>query len=77
MPGRGTTTNESDEALTFRAMLKQARQVIAVADSSKLGVVTPSLICPVEDVDVLVTDQGAEEKVLAEFAERGVKVIRA
>jgi DeoR family transcriptional regulator of aga operon len=74
---RGTTTNESDEALTFRAMVKQARQVIVVADSSKLGVVTPSLICPIEDVDILVTDEGADQKATAEFTRRGTKVIRA
>lgn len=74
---RGTTTNESDEALTFRAMVKQARQVIVVADGSKLGVVTPSLICPIEDVDVLVTDQGVDEQATAEFSRRGIKVIRA
>ena len=74
---RGTTTNESDEALTFRAMVKQAKQVIVVADSSKLGVVTPSLICPIEDVDVLVTDEGATDEALADFEKRGIKVIRA
>jgi DeoR family transcriptional regulator of aga operon len=74
---RGTTTNESDEALTFRAMVKQAKQVIVVADSSKLGVVTPSLICPVEDVDVLVTDGGASDETVAAFTKSGVKVIRA
>jgi DeoR family transcriptional regulator of aga operon len=74
---RGTTTNESDEALIFRAMAKQAKQVIVVADSSKLGVVTPSLICPIEDVDVLVTDESAPEQVVAKFAERAIHVIRA
>jgi DeoR family transcriptional regulator of aga operon len=74
---RGTTTNESDEALTFRAMVKQARQVIVVADSSKLGVITPSLICPLEEVDVLVTDEGANGEVVDEFKNRGVRVIRA
>ena len=74
---RGTTTNESDEALTFRAMVKQAKQVIVVADSSKLGVVTPSLICPIEDVDILVTDTGASDEAVAGFTERGIKVIRA
>jgi len=66
---RGTTTNESDEALTFRAMVKQAKQVIVVADSSKLGVVTPSLICPIEDVHVIVTDTGASENDVASFQE--------
>jgi DeoR family transcriptional regulator of aga operon len=74
---RGATTNESDEALTFRAMVKQAKQVIVVADSGKLGVVTPSLICPIEDVDVLVTDAGASDDAAVEFTKSGVKVIRA
>ena len=73
---RGATTNESDEALTFRAMVKQAKQVIVLADSSKLGIVTPSLICPIEDVDVLVTDAGASEEAAAEFTKSGIKVIR-
>jgi DeoR family transcriptional regulator, aga operon transcriptional repressor len=75
-PERGTTTNQSDEALTFRAMVKQAKQVIVVADSSKLGVVTPSLICAIEDVDVLVTDANASEKLVAGFTSKGVRVIR-
>jgi DeoR family transcriptional regulator of aga operon len=74
---RGTTTNEMDEALSFRAMVKQAKQVIVVADSKKLGIVTPSLICPIGDVDVLVTDTGASDKAVAEFEKKGLKVIRA
>jgi DeoR family transcriptional regulator of aga operon len=73
---RGTTTNESDEALTFRAMVKQAKQVIVVADSSKLGIVTPSLICPIEDVDVLVTDAGASDEMVAAFTRIGIRVLR-
>jgi len=74
---RGATTNESDEALTFRAMVKQAKQVVVVTDSSKLGVVTASLICPIEDVDVLVTDLGASDEAIAAFKARGIEVIRA
>jgi DeoR family transcriptional regulator of aga operon len=73
---RGTTTNESDEAVTFRAMVKQAKQVIVVADSSKLGVVTPSLICPITDVDVVITDAGASEESAEAFAAKGIKVMR-
>jgi DeoR family transcriptional regulator, aga operon transcriptional repressor len=76
-PSRGTTTNESDEALTFRAMVKQAKQVIVVADSSKLGIVTASLICPIKDVDVLVTDAGASDEMVEAFTKNGLKVIRA
>jgi DeoR family transcriptional regulator of aga operon len=74
---RGATTNESDEALTFRAMVKQAKRVVVVTDSSKLGVVTASLICPIDDVDVIVTDMGASERSAAAFKARGIEVIRA
>lgn len=76
-PIRGTTTNESDEALTFRTMVKQAKEVIVVADSSKLGVVTQSLICPIDDVDVLVTDEAASEEMTETFRRQNVRVIRA
>src|SRR5580700_813362 len=74
---RGTTTNQSDEALSFRAMVKQAKQVIVVADASKLGMVTPSLICPIADVDVLVTDAGATDEMVEAFTRKEIKVIRA
>ncbi len=73
---RGCTTMEQDEALTFRAMARQAREVIVVADSSKLGKIASSLICPVSEVHTLVTDTGASEETLAPFAERGMRILK-
>ena len=52
----GATIIEPDEAAVFRAMVRQAKQVIVVADSSKIAMVSPVLICPVTDIDILVTD---------------------
>src|SRR5439155_1484231 len=43
---RGVTSLETDEALVYRKMVKQAKEVIVVADSSKLGKVGPAFICP-------------------------------
>jgi DeoR family transcriptional regulator of aga operon len=71
----GATTIEPDEAAVFRAMAKQAKQVIVVADSSKIGMVSPALICPVTDIDILVTDSGITPEALAAFRSRGVEVI--
>jgi DeoR family transcriptional regulator, aga operon transcriptional repressor len=48
-----------------------------VADASKHGVVTPCLICPIEDVHVLVTDSGATDEAVAGFTSREVEVLRA
>ncbi len=73
---RGATTGEADEALTFRTMVEHGKQVIAVADSSKLGHVSPSLICPLASIHMLITDTGASEESVAEFAARGVRVLR-
>ena len=73
---RGVTVIESEEALTFRAMIQQARKAIVVADSSKLGVVTPALVCPVSDIHMLVTDTRASDKGVALFTERGIEVRR-
>jgi len=34
------------------------------------------LICPIEDVDVLVTDASASDEMVAAFTRIGIKVIR-
>ncbi len=73
---RGATVIESEEALTFRKMMCQAKKTIVVADSSKLGVVAPALVCPISDVHLLITDTRASDKAVAQFAERGVEVRR-
>lgn len=71
---RGATTIEPDEAAIFRTMVRQARQVIVVADSSKIGMISPALICAVTDIDMLVTDSGIAAEALAGFTANGIEV---
>ncbi len=73
---RGATTLETDEALVFRKMLKQSKQVIVAADSSKLSRVSPAFICPGNEIHTLITDTGASPDVLAAFERQGIHVIR-
>jgi DeoR family transcriptional regulator of aga operon len=73
----GLTTNYPDQAAVHQAMLKQARQKIAVADHSKMGVIGTNLICPPGSIDLLITDRTADEKKIAEFTKKGVSVRRA
>jgi DeoR family transcriptional regulator, aga operon transcriptional repressor len=75
-PERGATTIEADEAAVFRAMTRQSKQVIVVADSSKVGMVSPAVICPVTDIDLLITDDGISEEAVTAFSKSGVEVIR-
>jgi DeoR family transcriptional regulator, aga operon transcriptional repressor len=74
-PERGATTIESDEAAVFRAMTRQAKQVVVVADSSKVGMVSPAVICPVIDIDLLITDDGISEDAVAAFTKAGVRIL--
>ena len=73
---RGATSLEPEEALIYRKMLKQSKQVIVVADSSKLGKVGPALICPISDIHILITDSGAGSEAWAPIERQGTKVIR-
>ncbi len=74
-PLRGATTIEPDEAAVFRAMVRQSKEVIVVADSSKIGMVSPALICPAAEIDVLVTDSGISAAALSEFRAHNIRVI--
>jgi DeoR family transcriptional regulator of aga operon len=73
----GATAYNEGEASINQLMVTRAREVIVVADSSKLDRHAFARICPIDKVDVLVTDSAADERVTAPFAEAGVRVIRA
>jgi len=72
---RGATTIEPDEAAVFRAMVRQAKQVIVVADSSKIAMISPALICAVADIDILITDSGITAEAIAGFKANDVQVL--
>jgi DeoR family transcriptional regulator of aga operon len=71
----GATLIQPDEAAVFRAMTRQAHQIIVVADSSKVGRVSPAVICPASDIDLLITDNGISEEAASAFAAAGVKIM--
>lgn len=74
---RGITTLESEEAAVSLAMIRNAKRVIVVADSKKIGNVSPALICPLSDIHVLVTDADLPEATHQELLDRGIEVILA
>ncbi|MGB6692392.1 MAG: DeoR/GlpR family DNA-binding transcription regulator [Terracidiphilus sp.] len=73
---RGATTLETDEAMVYRKMTKRSKEVIVVADSSKLGKVSPAFICPSNEIQILITDTGATDEMFAAFERQGIHVLR-
>jgi DeoR family transcriptional regulator of aga operon len=73
----GATVIESDEAAVFRAMSRRAKEVIVVADSSKVGMVSPAVVCPLASIDILITDDGIAEEAIDALRRSDVRVVIA
>ncbi len=73
----GVTNVNLPEAIVKRAMIQSAARCVVLADSTKLGVRTLAPVCTLEEIDVLVTDEGAASGELDEIRARGVDVVVA
>lgn len=73
-PEAGVTAHLMAEAEIKRAALEASRRVIAVADSSKLGVVAFDQVCEIRRVDILVTDSAADPRLVEQLVGLGVDV---
>jgi DeoR/GlpR family transcriptional regulator of sugar metabolism len=74
-PEEGLTEFNPDDARVKRAALASARRCVVVADGSKLGKVAFARICPVERVDVLVTDREAPAELVTALEAAEVEVV--
>lgn len=70
----GLTTHDETEAHTNHTMVERAQRVVAVADGSKVGRVTLAKLADLSEVDVLVTDAGADPGEVARIRAAGVDV---
>lgn len=70
----GACTNNEGEAAINELMVAHARQVVVVADASKLGRHAFARICEIDRVDTVVTGRDANPAVVAELRSAGVDV---
>jgi DeoR family fructose operon transcriptional repressor len=73
---RGLTTPDLAEAEVKRAMAGAAARVVLLTDSSKVGQVHFARFADVDQVDVLITDEGLDDAAAAEFQDAGLEVVR-
>jgi DeoR family transcriptional regulator of aga operon/DeoR family fructose operon transcriptional repressor len=73
----GLTDVNRDEVAIKQDMVRRAKKVIAVVDSSKWGRVGFASFATVEQVDCVITDQDAPQDVVTALERSGVQVIMA
>ena len=71
---RGVTNLNFAEAEVKRAMMNAAREVVVVADGSKIGAVEAARICSMSEVDLVITDASASSEVVAQLEQTGTLV---
>jgi DeoR family transcriptional regulator, aga operon transcriptional repressor len=72
----GATCFSPDEATLNETMVKHAQRRIAVVDHSKFGAVAGWRICQSAELDILITDTGATDEMIAPFEKLGIRVMR-
>jgi DeoR family transcriptional regulator, aga operon transcriptional repressor len=73
-PDAGVTNINLPEAAVKRRMLAAAQRRVVVADGSKIGEVALAQLCPIDDVDLLITGSSADPDVVAALRDRGLQV---
>ena len=73
----GLTNDYLEETLTDRAILKIGREVIIVADHTKVKRVSTALLAPLESVNTFVTDSNSDKKFIQALKKQGIKVVVA
>jgi len=73
----GISTPNIEEAHLNKIMIEISRQIIVLADSSKVKKRSLAVICPLSKVDILVTDDGLSPDYQAKLEQLGLEVIIA
>jgi DeoR/GlpR family transcriptional regulator of sugar metabolism len=76
-PAVGVTAYDVEDAAIKRALRNASERTILIAEGAKFTRSAMAVVCRLDEVDVLVTDDSAPAEVLADLSESGVRVVTA
>jgi DeoR family transcriptional regulator of aga operon len=71
----GCTIYDPAASHTNLVLIRQAARVVVLADSHKIGRVAFTSVCPIDVVDVLITDTAADAAALRDIEAAGVETV--
>ncbi|GAA4794207.1 DeoR/GlpR family DNA-binding transcription regulator [Olivibacter ginsenosidimutans] len=70
----GITTVDYDDALIKRSIVMNSKNIIALSTINKLETAESFYVCPVDAIDVILTDAEVDAELYQAFQERGVAI---
>ncbi|WP_339724943.1 MULTISPECIES: DeoR/GlpR family DNA-binding transcription regulator [Maribacter] len=70
----GLTTSNLEEARLNQRMINSSNKLIVLADSSKFGIRSFAKICPLNKIDLIITDKNISQQMLKKLEEKGISV---
>jgi len=71
----GITDNDWDVVQIKRAMVESAQKVVCLSIAEKINSCQPFHVCPVEDVDMLITELRPDDPLLDSYRKKGIQVL--
>lgn len=74
-PGNGITDNDWDVVQIKKAMIESSKKVICLSIAEKINTFQPFHVCPIEDIDVLITELPPDSPLLEPYGKKGIEVL--
>ncbi len=71
----GLTCGDYNESKLKKEVIRRAKKVVLLTDSTKVGKIMPYTFCSISDVDIIVSDKEFPNDIIVECERLGVKVI--
>jgi DeoR/GlpR family transcriptional regulator of sugar metabolism len=71
----GVTDNDWEVVQVKKAMIESARRVICLTISEKINSYMPFHVCPIEDLDMLITELPPEDPLLEPYHRKGIEIL--
>ncbi len=71
----GVSDYSEDESHLIATMMSRAKEVVLVAHSEKFGINSFSVTCPLEDIDIIVSDTNLSEEYRRGIEELGIRLV--
>ena len=71
----GITDNDWDVVQVKKAMIESSQKVICLTIAEKINSCQPFHVCPIEEIDILITELNPDDPLLEPYVRKGIQVL--